>query len=183
MSANGAASDFVDAIAECKGRILVTGIGKSGCVGRRMSVSLMSTGTPAHFVHAAEWVHGDLGCALTGDVVVCLSHSGGTSELVHAMGHIQQRDPAPKILSIIGAADEAGTPRDSKLGALSDATLSYPISLVQPEPVGGAPTSSVVAQEMMVNAVVCELIARREFGVSDFAVNHPGGSLGQKLSK
>ena len=148
-----------------------------------MSVSLMSTGTPAHFVHAAEWVHGDLGCATADDVVVCVSHSGGTAELVHAMGHLQRRKHAPSILSIVGAADGAGTPRSSTLEVLSDATLSYPVSVADPEPVGGAPTSSVVAQEMMVNAVVCELIARRGFGVADFAVNHPGGSLGAKLTK
>jgi|EP01047_Picozoa_sp_COSAG01_P038304 arabinose-5-phosphate isomerase len=148
-----------------------------------MSVSLMSTGTPSHFVHAAEWVHGDLGCATGADVVVCLSHSGNTAELVHAMGHIGRRNPAPPILSIVGAADESGTPRGSQLQELSAATLSYPFSSPHPEPLGGVPTSSVVAQEMMVNAVVCELITRRGFELPDFAFNHPGGSLGAKLTK
>jgi D-arabinose 5-phosphate isomerase GutQ len=141
-----AAGTFVDAIMGCTGRVLVTGIGKSGCVGRRMSVSLMSTGTLAHFVHAAEWVHGDLGCVTPEDVVICISHSGNTQELVHAMSHIQARNPTPTILTIQGAADEAGTPRDSKLALCSKAVLSYPVDTGKPEPVGGAPTSSVVGQ-------------------------------------
>ena len=145
-------------------------------------MSLMSTGTPSHFVHAAEWVHGDLGCVLADDVVVCLSHSGNTQELAHAMGHVVLRSPAPKIVSIVGAADELGSPRDSKLAGLSHAILSYPVSVNHPEPLGGVPTSSVVGQEMMVNAVVCELLTRKQFQLENFAFNHPGGSLGAKLS-
>ena len=141
----------------------------------------MSTGTLAHFVHAPEWVHGDLGCVTPEDVVICISHSGNTQELVHAMSHIQARDPTPTILTIQGAADESGTQKDTKLAACSKAVLSYPVDASKPEPVGGAPTSSVVGQEIMVNAVVCELIDRRNFGVENFAVNHPGGSLGVKL--
>ena len=72
-------------------------------------------------------MHGDLGCVTGDDAVICISHSGNTQELVHAMAHVQQRSPRPTVLSIVGAADEAGTPRDSKLAAISDAVLSYPI--------------------------------------------------------
>ena len=166
------ASDaFVSAIKKCTGRVLVTGLGKSGVVARRMAVSLASTGSPAHFVHAAEWVHGDLGSACQGDVVIAFSHSGKTAECVQIAAQLEAR--GVRLLAIAGV-------QDSPLVNASDSAVVYTIPSGA-EPVGGAPTTSVVAQEAVVNAVVNELIARRGFTEADFKFNHPGGSLGQSL--
>lgn len=171
-SIDEAASDaFVSAIENCAGRVLVTGLGKSGVVARRMAVSLASTGTPSHFVHAAEWTHGDLGSACEGDLVIAFSHSGKTAECVQIVGQLEARG--------VGFLAVAGV-EDSPLVNASDSAIVYTIPLGA-EPVGGAPTTSVVAQEVVVNAVVNELISRRGFTEADFKFNHPGGSLGQSL--
>lgn len=149
----------------------MTGLGKSGVVAHRMAVSLASTGTPAHFVHASEWVHGDLGVCCPGDVVVAISHSGRTAECTQAATHFFAR--GVPLLSIVG---KPGSPMENS----SIATIQYSIPGGL-EPVGGAPTASVVVQEMVVNAVVSELISQRRFSEGDFKFNHPGGSLGQLL--
>ena len=163
---------IVDALEACNGTVFTTGIGKSACVARRMAVSLSSTGTPAHFVHATEWVHGDLGALRAGDAVVFFSHSGNTQECAQLLPLLKDRNVTSTC--VVGASD-------SKLAKDCNAALVY--GTVPSEPVGGAPTSSVVAMEMAVNAVVTELILRRGFTEVDFALNHPGGSLGAALGK
>lgn len=190
-----AADAVVSALQACTGRVLVTGLGKSGVVARRLAVSLASTGTPAHFVHAAEWSHGDLGACLEGDVVVAVSHSGKTAECVAAMDHFKARSAT--VVSVTSAAD-------SPMAKKSDISLTYSIPAdmgnypthrthaacavhllswlttlcTTAEPVGGAPTTSVVAQESIANALISELILRRGFTAKDFKLNHPGGALG-----
>eukprot|EP00040_Diaphanoeca_grandis_P023648 m.128934 g.128934 ORF g.128934 m.128934 type:complete len:274 (-) comp29362_c0_seq1:99-920(-) len=166
-----AISDFVDLIQACTGRVLLSGLGKSGMVARRMSVSLTSIGTPAHFVHAAEWGHGDLGACQKGDVVILFSHSGETAECVGAIDHFQVRGAA--VLSITSGGM-------STMARRSNARIIYSIPPMS-EPSGGVPTASVVMQEAMVNGVINELISRTQFTPKDFKFNHPGGSLGQKL--
>lgn len=163
---------FIDIIQKCNGTLLTSGIGKSGIVASRMAASLSSTGTPAHYVHGAEWTHGDLGKGRRGDVCVFFSHSGNTRECVFAASHLRQR--GVEILSIIGHDD-------SQLAKCSDAFICYKLDHDLEEPIGGVPTTSVVLQEMCINAVVCEMIKRRRFTKIEFARNHPGGSLGTKL--
>ncbi|XP_057304445.1 arabinose 5-phosphate isomerase KpsF-like [Hydractinia symbiolongicarpus] len=163
---------FVNIINQCHGTLLTSGIGKSGIVAERMSTSLSSTGTPAHYVHGAEWTHGDLGKGRRDDVVIFFSHSGNTRECVFAANHLRQR--GVHILSIIGHDDCA-------LAKCSDAFICYKLDHELGEPIGGVPTTSIILQEMVINAVVCELIRRRRYTKIEFARNHPGGSLGKKL--
>lgn len=167
-------TNFVTLIQNCTGVVLTSGIGKSGIVAERLSASLASTGTPSHFVHAAEWTHGDLGRARSGDVVVFLSHSGNTKECVNAAELMQQRGIT--VLAIVGKC-ECG------LRQWSDAMINYGVAGTIQDSIGGAPTRSIVLQEMIVNAIECELMARRKFTKSDFLRNHPGGSLGKKLAE
>jgi len=165
---------FIEYLENCKGNVLVSGIGKSAIVAQRMAASLASTGTPAHFVHATEWAHGDLGKIRKEDVVVFFSHSGNTEEVNYA-AELVQKHKIP-LLSIVGS-------KDSPLAHMSDAIIDYVVGKDLLEPLGGAPTSSIIMQEMMVNGIIYELIRRRSFTKEQFLWNHPGGSLGRKLSK
>ena len=186
---NGAssASRVVEAVLACRGRVHVTGIGKSGIIGRRLAASLASTGTPAHWTHASEWAHGDLGNAavghcssasMNGDLVIALSHSGMTLEVISACRHLKLR--GLPIFSIT-SCKSGGTV--SPLEQLSDAALTYSLptegALAVEDPLGGTPTCSVIAQEALSNALVCELIERRRFTGAAFKTNHPGGALGR----
>lgn len=166
-------ANFVTLIQHCSGVVLTSGIGKSGIVAERLSASLASTGTPSHYVHAAEWTHGDLGRARQGDVAVFLSHSGNTKECVAAAQLLKERGIT--VLSIVGKYD-------CGLRAWSDALINYGVAGTIQDSIGGAPTRSIVVQEMIVNAIECELMARRKFTKSNFLWNHPGGSLGKKLA-
>ena len=160
------------------GRVLVSGVGKSGAVAQRLAASLTSTGTPAHFVHAAEWAHGDLGSARPGDVALFFSHSGGTAECVGAARALAARGGVA-VAAIVG--DGAGGDA-SALGAASDVCVAYPLDAGRfAEPLGLVPTSSVVLQEVVANALVSALVARRGFGREAFARNHPGGAIGKAL--
>eukprot|EP00041_Stephanoeca_diplocostata_P017437 m.351297 g.351297 ORF g.351297 m.351297 type:complete len:596 (-) comp20697_c0_seq1:137-1924(-) len=160
----------VSLIDNCSGKVLVTGLGKSGVVARRMAVSLASIGIAAHYVHAAEWTHGDLGTARRDDVIIALSHSGSTTECVTALEMLKERG----VWSISITSND-----ESSLAKNSDVSVAYNIPS-DAEPVGGAPTCSIVAQEAIVNGVMCELIHRRDLTEADFKRNHPGGALGAK---
>ena len=153
------------------GRVLLTGVRKSGFVGLRLAASLCSTGTPAHFIHAAEWAHGELGAANSGDVCGVLSHSGNTAECVAACELLQQR--GVPIVALVGSPS-------CKLLQLAGSSVVYAMGADADEPFGGAPTCSVVAQEMACNALVRGLAAARAFAPEDFLRNHPGGSLGKQ---
>ena len=162
------------------GRVLVSGVGKSGAVAQRLAASLTSTGSPAHFVHAAEWAHGDLGSARPGDVALFFSHSGGTAECVGAARALAGRGGVT-VASIVG--DGAGGAR-SPLGETSDVCVAYPLDEGRfAEPLGCVPTSSVVLQEVVANALVSALVARRGFDRAAFARNHPGGAIGEALAQ
>ena len=151
-------------------RVLVTGIGKSGYVARRCAASLASIGVPSHFVHGTEWVHGDLGVACTGDLVIGLSHSGNTVELTAIQEELNRRDV--KLAAIVGTFD-------SELGRNADHVIIAP---AMDEILGKVPSRSIVVQEAVVNAIVAEIVELREFTTDDFIVNHPGGSIGQSGS-
>jgi arabinose-5-phosphate isomerase len=161
----------VRAVLDCRGRVVVMGMGKSGHVGRKIAATLASTGTPAMFVHPAEASHGDLGMVTPGDVVLAISNSGESDELAAIL-------PAIKRLSVTTIA-MTGKP-DSTLARHADLVLS---SAVDQEacPLNLAPTASTTAQMALGDALAVALLDARGFREEDFARSHPGGSLGRRL--
>jgi len=161
----------VRAMLECKGRVIVMGMGKSGHVGRKVAATLASTGTPAFFVHPAEASHGDLGMVQPGDVLLAISNSGESDELAVLL-------PALKRLSLTLVAMTGN--EDSALARHADIVLS---SKVDQEacPLNLAPTASTTAQMALGDALAVALLDARGFREDDFARSHPGGSLGRKL--
>jgi arabinose-5-phosphate isomerase len=161
----------VRAMLECRGRVVVMGMGKSGHVGRKIAATLASTGTPAFFVHPAEASHGDLGMVTPGDVVLAISNSGEGDELGAIL-------PALRRLGVTLVA-MTGRP-ESTLARHADLVLS---SAVDQEacPLNLAPTASTTAQMALGDALAVALLDARGFREEDFARSHPGGSLGRKL--
>jgi arabinose-5-phosphate isomerase len=161
----------VQAMLECRGRVVVMGMGKSGHVGRKIAATLASTGTPAFFVHPAEAGHGDLGMVTGGDVVLAISNSGDGDELAAIL-------PALRRLGVTLVA-MTGKP-ESTLARHADLVLS---SAVDQEacPLNLAPTASTAAQMALGDALAVALLDARGFRAEDFARSHPGGSLGRKL--
>ncbi|MBR9866244.1 MAG: KpsF/GutQ family sugar-phosphate isomerase [Oceanospirillales bacterium] len=156
---------------ECKGRVIVTGMGKSGHIGNKIAATLASTGTPSFFVHPGEASHGDLGMITRSDVVIALSNSGETNEVLAILPLIK-RMKAP-LISI------TGNPQ-STLSRSADANLNVTISQ-EACPLGLAPTSSTTATLVIGDALAIALLEARGFSAEDFAFSHPGGSLGRRL--
>ncbi|SEQ61534.1 arabinose-5-phosphate isomerase [Amphritea atlantica] len=156
---------------ECKGRVIVTGMGKSGHIGHKIAATLASTGTPSFFVHPGEASHGDLGMITRSDVVIALSNSGETNEVLAILPLIK-RMKAP-LISI------TGNPQ-STLSRSADANLNVTISQ-EACPLGLAPTSSTTATLVIGDALAIALLEARGFSAEDFAFSHPGGSLGRRL--
>lgn len=166
-------SKLVEAALRCKGRVVVTGMGKSGLVGHKISATLASTGTPSFSLHPADALHGDLGMVTKDDVVFALSNSGETDELVAL---------AP-ILKRIGAflATATGNPK-STLALAGDLHITVAIDQ-EACPLGLAPMASTTAQLALGDALAAALIERRGFKAEDFARLHPGGKLGKRLMR
>ncbi len=163
----------VELIRTATGRVVVTGIGKSGIVGQKVAATLASTGTPAFFLHPTEAVHGDLGMILAGDVVLALSHSGETEELVNLLPHVRRR----------GASLVALTKsRATTLGREADVTVTTAIR-EEACPLNLAPTASTTAQLAMGDALAMALSVEKGFRPEDFAALHPGGKLGKRFLK
>jgi arabinose-5-phosphate isomerase len=163
----------INIILECKRKVVVTGVGKSGHVGKKIAASLASTGTPAFFVHSTEGVHGDLGMIEKEDIVIMISNSGETAEVLNLL-------PA---LKKIGAKTIAITSRhDSTLAALCDVALTYKYSM-EADHLGLAPTTSSTVTLVLGDALAATLSRIRGFKKEDFHLYHPGGSLGQQLSE
>lgn len=161
----------VNMILECRGRVVVTGMGKSGLIGRKIAATLASTGTPSFFLHPAEGVHGDLGMVTEDDVVIGMSKSGETEELLQILPSIRR----------IGAKLIALTSdRHSTLSKAADIFLDAGVEK-EACPLGLAPTSSTTAALALGDALAISLQSLRKFSADDFAVFHPGGSLGRKL--
>ena len=162
---------FVEWLAAARGRVVVTGMGKSGHVGRKIAATLASTGTPALYVHPAEASHGDLGMITSDDVVLALSNSGETPELADIVAYTR-RFSIP-LLGIVGRPA-------SSLAETADLVLVLP---ARPEacPMGLAPTTSTTAMVALGDALAVALLERRGFGTQDFSLLHPGGKLGRKL--
>jgi arabinose-5-phosphate isomerase len=167
-------SDFENAvkfILNSKGRVIVTGIGKSANIATKIVATFNSTGTPAIFMHAADAIHGDLGNILKDDVVICISKSGNTPEIKVLVPLIKNSNN--KIIAITGN-------KDSFLGTNANFVLN---TYVEKEacPNNLAPTSSTTAQLVMGDALAVALLEMKDFGSKDFAKYHPGGALGKKL--
>ena len=158
---------------DCRGRVVVTGMGKSGIICRKIAATLSSTGTSATFLHPAEAIHGDLGVVREGDVVLALSHSGETEELVRLLESIKR----------IGACLIAmtGNP-DSTLARAADVTLDCGIA-EEACPLNLVPTASTTAALAMGDALAMTLLVRKGFREEDFASLHPGGKLGKRLMR
>lgn len=158
-------------ILSATGRVVVTGVGKSGHIGRKLAATLASTGTPAYFVHAAEAAHGDLGMITSEDVVIALSNSGTTAEVLTIAPLIKRH--AARLIAL------TGNPA-SPLAKLADVHLS---AAVEKEacPLNLAPTASTTAALALGDALAVALLDARGFGPDDFARSHPGGALGRRL--
>ena len=165
---------FVDAcniILECDGRVVVTGMGKSGHIANKIAATLASTGTPAFFVHPGEASHGDLGMITSMDVVIALSNSGETDEIVELLPVIKRLD--------INLITLTGNPK-STLAKTSNVNIDVSIEN-EACPLGLAPTSSTTAALAMGDAISIALLEKRGFDEDDFALSHPGGALGKRL--
>ena len=161
----------VEMIMACPGRTVITGMGKSGIIGRKMAATLASTGTPSFYLHPAEGIHGDLGMVTEGDVVIALSNSGETSEVLHILPSL--RRIGAKLIAMVGNPN-------STLAKNSDIVLNVGVTR-EACPLGLAPTSSTTAALAYGDALALALLSKRKFTASQFAVFHPGGSLGRKL--
>lgn len=155
------------------GRVVVTGIGKSGIVGQKIAATLASTGTPSFFLHPSEAIHGDLGMILAGDVVLALSHSGESAEIVALLPHVRRR--GAKLVALTGR-------RGSTLGLEADAVVEAAIH-EEACPLNLAPTASTAAQLAMGDALAMALSVEKGFRPEDFAALHPGGKLGKRFLK
>jgi arabinose-5-phosphate isomerase len=163
--------DAVELIAACKGRVVTMGVGKSGIICQKISATLASTGTPSFFMHPTEAIHGDLGMLVKGDVVLAISNSGETEELLRILPSIKR----------IGAEIVAITGKPSStLARTADHHLSAAIS-EEACPLGLAPTASTTATLALGDALAMALLVRRGFREEDFASLHPGGKLGKRF--
>jgi len=160
-------------ISSCAGRVIVTGVGKSGIVGRKLAASLASLGTPAYFVHATEAVHGDLGMISSGDVVIALSYSGETSEVVHVAPLMRRR--ATAMIAITARPT-------STLARLADVHLDIGVR-EEADRRGLAPTTSAIATMALGDALALAVAEGRGLTREQFAERHPGGSLGKQLQE
>ncbi len=166
-------SAALDRMAKCKGRVVVSGIGKSGHIAHKIAATLASTGTPAFFVHPAEASHGDLGMVTPDDVVVAISNSGGTAELADLVAHTR-RFRIPLIAITSGA--------NSSLADNADVALVLPPA-DEACPIGLAPTTSTTMTMALGDALAVALMERRGFTADDFQKFHPGGQIGRRLLK
>ena len=155
----------------CDGRVIVSGMGKSGHIARKIAATMSSTGTPAYFVHPAEASHGDLGMITAKDVFICLSYSGESDELMTIVPVIKRQ--GAKLISI------TGNPKSS-LAMAADAHLDGSVTK-EACPMGLAPTTSTTVALVLGDALAMALLDAKGFGEADFARSHPGGSLGRKL--
>jgi len=161
----------VERMLRCRGRVVVSGIGKSGHVARKLAATLASTGTPAFFVHPAEAGHGDLGMITADDVVVMLSNSGETDELLLLTPHLKRQGAA--LIAVTGN-------ERSSIAQAADVHLDASVD-AEACPLGLAPTASTTAALALGDALALAILDARGFSVEDFARSHPGGALGRRL--
>ena len=163
----------VEILFACRGRVVVSGMGKSGLIGQKISATFSSTGTPSFFLHPAEAVHGDLGSLVRGDVLVALSYSGETEELLRLLDTIKRL--AIPLIALTGALK-------STLAQWSNVVIDTGIR-EEACPLGLAPTASTTVMLAMGDALAMALLEKRGFNTEDYAALHPGGGLGVKLRR
>ena len=161
----------VDMILACEGRVIMTGMGKSGIIAHKISATLASTGTPSFYLHPAEGIHGDLGMVTADDVIIAMSNSGETGEVLNILPSI--RRIGAKLIAMVGNTD-------STLAKNADVVLNVAVKK-EACPLGLAPTSSTTAALAFGDALAMALMGKHHFTSNQFAVFHPGGSLGRKL--
>jgi arabinose-5-phosphate isomerase len=166
-------ADVVELILKTEGRVIISGVGKSGHIGRKISATLASTGTPSYFVHASEASHGDLGMITSHDIVVLMSNSGETQELRDILLHTRRFN-----IPLIGISSKI----NSTLLQSADYKLNLP-NLPEACAIGMAPTTSTTLTLAMGDALAVAVMEQRGFGSEDFLKNHPGGKLGAQLSR
>jgi len=161
----------VDLVQACRGRVIVTGVGKSGIIARKIVATMNSTGTPSVFLHPTDAVHGDLGIVRDGDVVICISKSGSTTELSILLPMFR-RIGVP-VISLVGNLSSPLANESTVVLDVSVREEACPLDL--------APTSSTTAALALGDALAIALLDRRQFTMEDFALYHPGGTLGKRL--
>lgn len=163
----------VTMLRECRGRVILTGMGKSGIISRKIAATLASTGTPSHFLHPAEALHGDLGVVQRDDVVIALSHSGETPEILRLLETIKRLGAS--VIAITGGST-------STLAEAADVWLDCSVT-EEACPMNLAPTASTTAALAMGDALAMTLLVEKGFNEADFATLHPGGKLGKRLMR
>ncbi len=161
----------IEIMYSCTGRVVVSGMGKSGIIGKKIAATLASTGTPAFFLNPAEGSHGDIGMVTKDDVILCISNSGETEEIVRILPTFKRLN-----LKLIAMTGNAG----STLAKVSDISLDVSVK-EEACPMGLAPTASTTAALAMGDALAITLLNKRGFTEDDFAIIHPGGNLGRRL--
>ena len=161
----------VDMILSCEGRVIMTGMGKSGIIAHKISATLASTGTPSFYLHPAEGIHGDLGMVTADDVIIAMSNSGETGEVLNILPSL--RRIGAKLIAMVGNTD-------STLAKNADVVLNVGVKR-EACPLGLAPTSSTTAALAFGDALAMALMGKHNFTSKQFAVFHPGGSLGRQL--
>ena len=164
-------SQAVDVLAACRGKVVVTGLGKSGLICRKIAATFASTGTPAFFLHAAEGMHGDIGMLTRGDCLLAVSYSGANAEILSLV-------PAARRLNVAVLAMTGD--RGSSLARAADLVLDVSVA-EEACPLGLAPTASTTAAMALGDALAIALLERRGFSENDFGRLHPGGALGRRL--
>ncbi|MCK8824279.1 KpsF/GutQ family sugar-phosphate isomerase [Fuchsiella alkaliacetigena] len=170
-SINGVFVELVEVILDCPGRIIMTGIGKSGLIAKKLAATLASTGTPSFFLHPSEAIHGDLGMVTAKDIVVALSNSGETEEVIEILPVIKRI--GAQVIALTGNTN-------STLAENADYFLDTSVKR-EACPLGLVPTASTTATLALGDALAVALLKARGFKPEDFALYHPGGSLGKKL--
>ncbi len=173
LLASAPLSHVLDLMQQTKGRIIFTGMGKSGIVAQKIVASLASTGTPAFFVHPAEASHGDLGMISTDDMVMAISNSGESKELADILNYCKRYG-----ITLVGITKNA----DSTLAKYADVVLPLP-NMPEADPLGLAPTSSTTATLVLGDILTVALMTRKQFTKQDFQLRHPGGKLGAVLQR
>ncbi len=163
--------DAVELILNTKGKVVISGLGKSGLVGQKIASTMASTGTPSYFLHPTEGAHGDLGILGRDDIVIAISNSGESEELLRIIPFVKRL--GIKLIAIVGK-------KNSTLARSSDVTIHVPVEM-EACPFGLAPTASTTAELAVGDALAVALILKRGFTKDDFAMFHPGGLIGKKL--
>jgi len=168
---DGGFSDAVNLLYDCKGKVVVSGMGKSGLIGQKIAATMASTGTPSFFLHPAEGLHGDLGMLARGDLLIAISNSGETQEILQLLPFMERM--GVPVVSIVG-----------RMGSTlaKNSAVALDVSVAEEAcPMGLAPTASTTATLAMGDALAVALLEKRGFKEQDFAQFHPGGTLGRRL--